>query len=67
MIWQQIYDEFIAGMQQTTWLEYVAVAFGIASVLYSRKENTLVYPTGIVNTVLLAAAPAVFQQPAPVC
>ena len=52
MIWQQIYDEFIAGMQQTTWLEYVAVAFGIASVLYSRKENTLVYPTGIVNTVL---------------
>ncbi len=52
MAWQQMYDEFIAGMQQTTWLEYVAVTFGIASVLYSRKENTLVYPTGIVNTVL---------------
>ena len=48
----EIYDQFITGMQQTTWLEYIAVAFGIASVLYSRKENTLVYPTGIINTVL---------------
>ncbi|HRH48539.1 MAG TPA: nicotinamide riboside transporter PnuC [Panacibacter sp.] len=52
MGWQQIYDQFITGLQQTTWLEYVAVAFGIVSVLYSRKENTLVYPTGIINTVL---------------
>jgi len=49
---QEIYDQFITGMQQTTWLEYVAVAFGIASVLYSRKENILVYPTGIINTIL---------------
>jgi nicotinamide mononucleotide transporter len=39
-------------MQATTWLEYTAVFFGIASVLFSRKENILVYPTGIINTVL---------------
>ncbi len=49
---QEILDHFIEGMKNTTWLEYVAVFFGIASVLFSRKENILVYPTGIINTVL---------------
>ena len=39
-------------MKNTSGLEYVAVFFGIVSVLYSRKENILVYPTGIINTVL---------------
>lgn len=38
-------------MQQTTLLEYIAVFFGIASVWYSRKENILVYPVGLVNTI----------------
>jgi nicotinamide mononucleotide transporter len=38
-------------MQQTTLLEYVAVFFGIASVWYSRKENILVYPIGLANTI----------------
>jgi len=49
---QEIVQQFIEGMKNTTWLEYVAVFFGIASVLFSRKENILVYPTGIINTVL---------------
>jgi nicotinamide mononucleotide transporter len=48
----EIYHQFIEGIQQTTWLEFAAVFFGIASVLYSRKENILVYPTGIINTIL---------------
>ena len=39
-------------MQQTTLLEYIAVFFGIASVGYSRKENILVYPVGLVNTII---------------
>ena len=39
-------------MQQTSLLEYIAVFFGIASVWYSRKENILVYPVGLVNTVI---------------
>ncbi len=38
-------------MQHTTVLEYIAVFFGIASVWYSRKENILVYPVGLVNTI----------------
>ena len=48
----EIYQQFIDGMRHTTWLEYIAVFAGIASVLFSRKENILVYPTGIINTVL---------------
>ena len=32
--------------QHTTWYEYVAVVYGIASVWFSSKENILVYPVG---------------------
>lgn len=32
-------------------MEYIAVFSGIASVWYSRKENILVYPTGLLNTI----------------
>lgn len=49
---QEIYESFVVGLKATTWLEFVAVFFGIASVLYSRKENILVYPTGIINTIM---------------
>jgi nicotinamide mononucleotide transporter len=33
-------------------LELTAVIFGIASVLYAKKENILVFPTGIISTVI---------------
>lgn len=39
-------------MQNTTLLEYIAVFAGIASVWYSRKENILVYPVGLINTII---------------
>src|SRR5215213_3815888 len=48
----QLLQQFIEGMKATTWLEYVAVLFGIASVWFSRKENILVYPVGLVNTII---------------
>jgi nicotinamide mononucleotide transporter len=47
----EIYQQFISDMQHTSLLEYIAVFFGIASVWYSRKENILVYPVGLVNTI----------------
>jgi len=31
-------------------LEFIAMIFGIASVLYAKKENVLVFPTGIIST-----------------
>ena len=52
MNWEKIVQEFIVGMQQTGWLEYIAVFTGIASVWFSWKEHILVYPVGLVNTIL---------------
>lgn len=49
---QEIYQQFIDGMKQTGWLEYMAVFAGIISVWFSRKENILVYPTGLINTII---------------
>lgn len=48
---QQIWEAFITGMKQTGWIEYVAVFAGILSVWFSRKENILVYPIGLINTI----------------
>jgi nicotinamide mononucleotide transporter len=48
----EIYQQFIQGIKQTSLLEYIAVFTGIASVWYSRKENILVYPTGLIGTTI---------------
>ena len=45
---QDIYQ----GVLNTGWIEAIAVIAGIVSVWYSRKENILVFPTGLVNTTL---------------
>src|SRR5688500_14334463 len=45
-------NQFLQGLRQTTTLEYIAVFFGIASVWFSRLENILVYPVGLVNTII---------------
>jgi nicotinamide mononucleotide transporter len=46
------YHQFVSGIQQTGPLEFIAVFAGIGSVWYSRKENILVYPVGLVSTVI---------------
>lgn len=52
MNFTELLQQFTEGMKATTWLEYVAVFFGIASVWFSRKENILVYPIGLINTII---------------
>ena len=47
-----IYHQFINGLEQTRWYEFVAVVFGIVSVWLNRNENILVYPVGLINTIL---------------
>lgn len=47
-IFQSIYE----GLLNTGWVEAIAVIAGIVSVWYSRKENILVFPTGLINTTL---------------
>src|SRR3954468_890916 len=44
--------QFLTGLKTTSWLEYIAVFTGIASVWFSRAENILVYPVGLVNTII---------------
>lgn len=46
----ELYQQFITGIQQTGVIEFIAVFAGIGSVWFSRKENILVYPVGLVNT-----------------
>jgi nicotinamide mononucleotide transporter len=48
----EIYHQFIDDMRQTTLSEYIAVFAGIVSVWFSRLENTWVYPTGLISTVI---------------
>jgi len=47
-----IVEGFVNGLQQMTWLEGIAVFFGVASVFYSMKENIWVFPTGIISTLI---------------
>jgi nicotinamide mononucleotide transporter len=49
---ESIWDSFVHGLGQTTWLEAIAVFAGIASVWFSRVENILVYPVGLINTII---------------
>lgn len=51
---QEIWQQFISNVKETTWPEWVSTVTQIASVWYARKNNVLVYPTGIIG-VLLAA------------
>jgi len=51
-IMETIVQQFIDGMRQTSLLEYIAVFAGIASVWFSKNENILVYPVGLINTII---------------
>ncbi len=50
----EIYRQFVTDLKITRWQEWVSTLTQIASVWYARKNNVLVYPTGIIG-VLLAA------------
>jgi len=52
MTLQEIAHQFIQDLQNTGWKEFIAVIAGILSVWFSRSENILVYPTGLVNTII---------------
>ena len=52
----QIFDFFLEAYKNTSTsdiiLEFLAFLFGIASVWFAKKENILVYPTGLVATII---------------
>jgi nicotinamide mononucleotide transporter len=47
-----LFQQFITGLRQTSLIEFIAVISGLISVWFSFKENILVYPTGLINTVV---------------
>ncbi len=49
---QEIIKECIENLEATSLLEFIGVIAGIASVWFSRKENILVYPVGLINTII---------------
>ncbi len=52
MNWQYIVNGLTVGLQEMSWLEAIAVFFGLASVYYSMRENIRVFPTGIISTLI---------------
>lgn len=48
----EFFDLFAQNIVQTTFIEVIAVIFGLLSVWYSMRVNILVYPTGIVSVVI---------------
>ena len=52
----ELYDFFLEAYSTYSkldiGLEFLAFSFGIISVIYAKKENILVYPTGIICTVI---------------
>src|SRR3954451_6891864 len=49
---QEIFQQFVEGMKSTSLPEYIAVFTGIVSVWFYKKENILVYPVGLINTII---------------
>jgi nicotinamide mononucleotide transporter len=52
LLWLQVWQQFLDGLHRTTLLEFTAVLSGVASVWFSRKENILVYPIGLISTII---------------
>lgn len=48
----ELWQLFIANFKSTQWPEWVSTITQIASVWYARKNNVLVYPTGIIGVLL---------------
>ncbi|MDQ3683614.1 MAG: nicotinamide riboside transporter PnuC [Bacteroidota bacterium] len=49
---QDVFQQFFENLKNTSPLEYIAVIAGILSVWFSKKENILVYPVGLINTII---------------
>lgn len=47
-----IINGFVNGINQMTWLEAIAVLFGLMSVWFAKNENILVFPTGIISVLI---------------
>ena len=54
MTFSQYFQNFVNDITHTRWQEWLSTLSQLASVWYARKNNILVYPTGIIGVVLAA-------------
>ena len=52
MDFSQFYDILLENILNASYLEIIAVIFGLLSVWYAKKVNILVFPTGIISVVI---------------
>jgi nicotinamide riboside transporter PnuC len=52
MTMMELWKEFYENVIQTKWQEWTSTIMQIASVWYAKKNNVLVYPTGIIGVLL---------------
>jgi nicotinamide mononucleotide transporter len=63
----QFFSELLTQLQNAKPLEWIGVIAGIASVWFSKRENILVYPVGLINTIIyifISAKGALFGEAA---
>jgi nicotinamide mononucleotide transporter len=60
---QEMFNQFISDIKHTKWQEWVSTVAQVASVMYARKNNVLVYPTGIIGVLLAAYVYFVHTSP----
>lgn len=51
-MWDFLFSQYKNYDTFSIWLECIAVIFGLISVLFARVNNILVYPTGIISTLI---------------
>ena len=52
MTMQSLIALFMEQIKETTWVQWLAVALGVAEVLLARKNNIWLYPLGILGTLI---------------
>lgn len=63
MTLQSIWQIFTDNIRTLSWQEWVSTLMQIASVWYARKNNVLVYPTGIIGVLLASYVYFFLSQP----
>jgi nicotinamide mononucleotide transporter len=59
-IFEEIFAQYEGAATHLVALEIIAVVFGFLSVWYSKRENILVFPTGIISTAIFVYILLVF-------
>jgi nicotinamide mononucleotide transporter len=59
----EVYQQFVVDIQLSRWQEWVSTIAQIASVWYARKNNVLVYPTGIIGVLLASYVYFILSTP----